>query len=837
MALAAWQTPAEAQQPPVFRPPAVPLVTHDPMLSIWSEADRLTDDATRHWTHHEQSLVSLIRIDGKPFRLMGNTPAGVPALPQVGLTVTPTRSIYEFEGEDVHVTLTFMSPLLPAYLDVLTRPVTYLTWTVRSVDGMGRAVSIYDSTSSQLCVNETKEKVVWAREAMGPLTALRVGTDTQNYLGISGDDARLDWGNAYAVAPTAQATAAIGANGDLAAKFIETGTLPARDDTRMPRAVSDAQPVLAFDFDLGSVRQAPVSRHLMIGYDEGYLIKFFRHNLRPYWRRNGAEPTNLFQAAERDYAALLGACEQFDKALVADAVRLGGPNYGNICSLAYRQCFAGHGIAADSHGQPLMFTKENTSNGDIATADVIFPGDPLLLLVSPTLAKATLVPLLTYAASDHWKFPNAPHDLGTYPVAHGTDDGGEQMPVEESGNLLILCDAISQIEGNTKFVDAWWPQLTQWIQYLEQFGLDPGEQLCTDDFMGHLAHNSNLSIKAILAFAAYGDMCRLRGDHAGAERYAKLAKDDAAHWIKANDTGNHSLLAFDKPNTWSQKYNLVWDKILKLNVFPDEVARKEVAFYKTVLQPYGLPLDSRTKITKTDWTLWSATLADNQPDFETLIAPIVKYLDATTAHSPFVDLYETNKVTSDGMHARPVIGGVFIRLLADRTLWMKWAGADHAKVGDWALLPVQPKITEVVPTSQNEPQVWRYTTDAPSENWIEPDFNDQQWQQGPAGFGNNGAHHTDWETDDIWIRRTFTMPSGSYHNLEFNVFHDEDVEIYVNGVLAGSAPGFVTSYDTLPVMPAAKALLKPGATITLAAHCHQTTGGQGIDVGIADVDE
>ena len=244
-----------------------------------------------------------------------------------------------------------------------------------------------------------------------------------------------------------------------------------------------------------------------------------------------------------------------------------------------------------------------------------------------------------------------------------------------------------------------------------------------------------------------------------------------------------------------------------------------------------------TKITKTDWTLWSATLADNQPDFETLIAPIVKYLDATTAHSPFVDLYETNKVTSDGMHARPVIGGVFIRLLADRTLWMKWAGADHAKVGDWALLPVQPKITEVVPTSQNEPQVWRYTTDAPSENWIEPDFNDQQWQQGPAGFGNNGAHHTDWETDDIWIRRTFTMPSGSYHNLEFNVFHDEDVEIYVKGVLAGSAPGFFTSYDTLPVTPAAKALLKPGATITLAAHCHQTTGGQGIDVGIADVDE
>lgn len=815
----------------------MPLVAHDPMLSIWSEADHLTDDNTRHWTHHEQSLVSLIRIDGKPYRLMGKTPASVPALPQTHLTVTPTRSIYDFEGGGVHVTLTFMSPLLPSDLDVLTRPVTYLTWTVRSLDVLEHTVSIYDSTSSELCVNQPNEKVEWNRQAMGPLTALRVGSDSQNYLGISGDDARLDWGYAYAAAPTSQATAAIGANETLTAKFIDSGALPATDETRMPRAVEDSQPVLAFDFDLGKVRQAPVSRHLMIGYDQVFLIKFFHRNLRPYWRRNGAQPADLFQVAERDYPALTARCEQFDKALVADAEKMGGPNYGEICALAYRQCFAGHGIAADANGQPLMFTKENTSNGDIATADVIFPADPMLLLVSPTLAKATLVPLLAYAASDHWKFPNAPHDLGTYPIAHGTDDGGEQMPVEESGNFLILCDAISQIDGNTKFVDPWWPQLTQWTKYLEQFGLDPGDQLCTDDFMGHLAHNSNLSIKAILAFAAYGDMCRLRGDTAGADRYAKLARADAEHWVKVNDTGSHSLLAFDKPNTWSQKYNLVWDKVLKLNVFPAEVAEKEVAFYKTVLQPYGLPLDSRTKLTKTDWTLWSATLASRQSEFETLIAPIVKYLDTTTARSPFVDSYETNNPGSDGMHARPVIGGVFINMLADRTVWLKWAGADRSKVGAWALLPPQPKITEVVPTAQHQMLSWHYTTQQPPDGWEKSGFDDTQWQEGPAGFGNNGSHHTDWTTDDIWIRRTFTMPAGGYHNLQFNVFHDEDVEIYVNGILAASAPGFITSYDVLPIKPAALALLKPGATITLAAHCHQTTGGQGIDVGISDVAE
>jgi hypothetical protein len=464
--------------------------------------------------------------------------------------------------------------------------------------------------------------------------------------------------------------------------------------------------------------------------------------------------------------------------------------------------------------------------------------DPIWIFLSPTLAKATLVPILSYAASSHWKFPNAPHDLGTYPIARGTDDGGEGMPVEESGNMLILCDAVAQAEGNADFVTPWWPQLTQWAKYLENYGLDPEEQLCTDDFMGHLAHNANLSVKAILGLAAYGNLCKMRGDTANAERYAQLAKVDAAHWVKVAAKNDHYRLAFDKPNTWSQKYNLVWDRILGLDVFPPSVAEKEVAYYKTVMQRYGLPLDSRTHLTKTDWSIWSATLADNQADFEAIVAPIYDYLNQTTARDPIADSYMTDDVHSGGMHARPVVGGFFVKMLTDRAVWNKWASKDTFKAIGWAPLPEPPKITMVVPAADKQPATWSYTTSEPAHGWMAQSFNDSSWKQGKSGFGTVGTPGaiigTTWKTDDIWLRREVDLPAQNYDELQAWLHHDEDAEVYINGVLAIKASGFITGYDNFPLTPRGKAALKPGKNL-IALHCHQTIGGQYIDFGLVDV--
>jgi hypothetical protein len=840
LSLALLSSAVKADEPK-YRPPAVPLVVENPFFNIWSCADNLTDDVTRHWTHRAHSLDSVIRIDGQSFRLMGNQPQDTPPLKQVNLRVLPTRTAYDFQGAGVHVTLTFTTPMLPTDVEVLSRPLTYLTWDVKAIDGKPHTVSVLFSASGELAVNSTDQKVGWGRPQANGLAVMKMGTPEQPYVIRNGDDSRIDWGYAYVAAPANESTGAIGSEKTLLQSFIDSGKLPTTDDTDQPREVRNDLPTMALVMDFGTVSNradVEATRHAMIAYDDVYAVDFFGEKLPGIWRKPDMSGEKLLEQGEAQYPQLTARCQAFDNELMADLTKVGGEDYAYMCALAYRQAIGACGTVDDRHGQPFIFPKECTSNGNMATVDVIFPMDPILLLLSPTLAKASLAPVFVYAASPRWKWPNAPHDLGEYPICFGRDDGGEAMPVEESGNMIILADAICQIDGNTKFVDAWWPQISQWAKYLEQYGLDPAEQLCTDDFKGRLAHNANLSVKAIVALAAYGDMCRIKGETSTASRYLGIAKADAKHWIEADSEGDHFKLAFNKPNTWGQNYNMVWDSILGLNVFPADVKKKQIEFFKTKMQPYGLPLDNRNMLTKSDWCMWTASMADNQADFETIINPMIGYLNATNDRTPFADGYWTDSHTrKDFFHARPVIGGVFIRMLTQPAIWKKWASMDKETVGTYAKLPPKAVVTEVVPTSQHLKINWAYTTDKPAEGWMEPDFNAGSWTTGMGGFGH-GAPHTnprsEWSSDDIYLRRQIEIPQVDKADLKFICYHDDDVEIYINGVLAAKAGGYVTNYEPLDINEQGKAALKPGKNL-LAVHCHQIRGGQYIDVGIATV--
>jgi hypothetical protein len=821
------------------------LVACDPYFSIWSPSDQLNGSDTTHWTGKPHRLVSLARIDHQVLRVMGSEPADVPAMKQTGVQVLPTRTICTFAGAGVQLTVTFFTPALPEDINILSRPVTYVSYEAMTMDGRIHNVSVYFEAAAEIAVNTPNQLVAWNTENIPGLHAVRVGSVEQPILQKRGDDLRIDWGYLYLAAPQeGKSVTAIAPAAEARRAFAKNEMADLTPDPRKQATAAEA-PVLVCSLDLPQVFIQPVSRWMILAYDDVYSIQYMKKNLRPYWRRNGWEASDLLQASARELKSLDERGRKFDAELMADMEKVGGPQYSDLCALSYRQCFAAGKFVADENSQPLSFCKENHSNGCIGTSDVFYPMAPQFLLFGPSLAKSFLVPFMNYTASPRWKFPFAPHDLGTYPHANGQVYGGgertieNQMPVEESGNLLLLMAAVAKMEGNAKFAAQYWPQLESWAHYLRSRGFDPENQLCTDDFAGHLAHNVNLSAKAICGMKAFAVLCEMRGERAAAEEFSGVAESCTARWLKEADDGDHYRLAFDRPGTWSQKYNLVWDRVLGLDLFPASALRKEMDYYKKVQNKYGLPLDNRETYTKLDWILWTATLTRDRSDFEALLGNVMTFINETPDRSPLTDWYQTKTARKVGFTARPVIGGVFMETLYHPELWQKWARRDRTKAANFAPMPTAPELKVVIPSARENKQItWRYTTEQPGPNWFETSFQDSGWKQGTAGFGTPGTPGavvgSRWTSSDIWLRRTVELPSGSAQNLRLLLHHDEDAQVYINGVLAAQVQGYTSEYDEVPLTTAGTAAIKAGSNV-IAVHCHQTGGGQYIDLGFVQV--
>ena len=657
------------------RPPAVPLIAYDPYFSVWSDADHLTDKDTVHWTGRHQPISGIARIDGKVWRFMGRDPREVPAMEQSSLKVTPTHTVYEFQAAGVKLTVAFFTPAFPTDLDILSRPVTYLTITASG--DTGHDVSVLVDVDPVIAVDTPDQPVTWGRTKAGSLTVLNVGSRDQHVLSRPGDDLRIDWGYFHLAVPDTEGAQAVASNA-APQSFVDSGTLPSSDEMDMPLMPRAGAAHLAVELPFGKTTATPITRHVLLAYTEGESIEYLGRKLRPYWQRNGQTVQVMLAQAEAELPSLEQRGIRFDQDLTADLEKAGGPAYAQLAILAYRQTLAAHGFAADVDGTPMLFPKENFSNGCISTVDVLYPSGPFFLFFNPVLLQAQLKPVLEYAALPRWKWPFAPHDLGTYPLANGQVYGGgertedDQMPVEESGNLLILVAAMERELGAWDFAREYWPQFTKWAEYLREKGLDPSNQLSTDDFAGHLAHNANLSIKAIEGLAAYAEMARGVGKPDIAAEYNRLARDMANRWEPMAKDGDHYKLAFDSPGTWSQKYNLVWDQILDFNLFPARIRETEMAFYLKHLNRFGLPLDNRKDYTKLDWSIWTATLADNPVDWNAIMDPIGRWVNEGPTRVPLTDWYDTKTGAQMAFQARSVVGGVYIKALADKSLAEKW---------------------------------------------------------------------------------------------------------------------------------------------------------------------
>ena len=679
-----------------FRAPSVPLVAHDPYFSIWSPGNNLYDCETVHWTGKNQPLHTILRVDGKAYRVMGSQPSELEPILQTSVKIFPTRTIYNFKNTKISLEMIFTTPSLVSNLEVLSRPVTYLTWNIRALDGKSHAVQLYFDCGAEVAVNTSDQTVQWSVPVVKGMQALKLGSADQPVLRKKGDDIRIDWGYAYLAIPEAQKPQLlVGERRKLFAGFISNGTLQLTEELSQPRKVSEGRVTLASAWDVGTVGSKAVTTGALLAYDDIYSVKYFDTNLQAFWKKEGASMEQLLTKAQSEFPVLAAQCEQFDNELTKDLQLTGGTKYAEMTSLVYRQCLAAHKLVADANGRPLLFSKENFSNGCMATVDVIYPASPFFFLFSPALTKAMLQPVFAYSGSARWRFPFAPHDLGTYPFATGQAYGGgekteeNQMPVEETGNMVIMTAVLAKMEGNANFAQENWPVLEKWCEYLLTKGFDPENQLCTDDFAGHLAHNINLSAKAIEALGCYSMLCEMTGRKEKAVEIRKKAESMAAEWIRQSGEGDHTLLAFDRPGTWSQKYNLVWDKLLGLNLFPREVLQKEIKYYKTKQAEFGLPLDSRQRYTKNDWITWTATMADSKEDFQSIFDPVWHFGNNTPQRVPLSDWYIVDNAYMVGFQARSVVGGFFIKMLSDKEVWNKWVKKGTNVSAPWAPLQLQ----------------------------------------------------------------------------------------------------------------------------------------------------
>jgi hypothetical protein len=226
-----------------------------------------------------------------------------------GLKCCRREPFIRLRAPALKLTLTFMTADLPEDLAVLSRPVTYLTWAVQSTDVQKHMVSVYFDASSEIAVN-TPDQPVTFQNADGPgIKAWRVGTVEQPVLQKKGDDLRIDWGYFYvAMAKNKRANSTVNSAEAARAGFIADGSLPAPADEAALQNNARNDSVIAFAVNLGTVKTKAVSCWLMLAYDDLFSIQYMKKNLRPYWRRNGWEATDLLRAAANDYPSLVKRC-------------------------------------------------------------------------------------------------------------------------------------------------------------------------------------------------------------------------------------------------------------------------------------------------------------------------------------------------------------------------------------------------------------------------------------------------------------------------------------------------------------------------------------------------
>lgn len=562
---------------------------------------------------------------------------------QKSVDVQATQTHYQFDCGDVELKLSFTAPYLLDDLETLARPVNYISYQTKALDGKDHDVSIYFEMDPHRAFRAGQTTQMYEKDGC---VLMKTGRENQK-LWVDKENDAPAWGYFY-LGTKDDVTYSQGDAAEMRACFMKDGSLKGMRKSKEKRYAAFAQK-LDVDSDF--------PQHLTAAFDGLYTMAYFGEDLRPYWNRDGKKKMeDVYDEAEREYKEVMAKCYAFDRKLMADAYLAGGKEYAELCALAYRQSVSCFQMSESPDGELLYFTPQ------VGPLDEYYPASPLFLRYNPKLVEAMLTPFFYYSESERWKKPYPVHDLGGYPIVNGQTIGGD-VPVEEAGNGLLMTAAIAKMENDASYAEKHWNTLTRWAEYLLENGTDTGDQITTDNFTGPCPHHTNLSIKGILGIAAYAQLAEMLNKKEEAAKYFGAAQEMSKEWEEAAYAGDHYRLAFDQPDSWGMKYNLVWDRLLGLNIFHERVTEKEVAYYLTKMNEFGCPLDSRHGYTKVDWSVWAGALSPDRMKFRKFVLPLYKFMNETKERVPMADFINTDQATVIDFRGRSVVGAYFIRLL------------------------------------------------------------------------------------------------------------------------------------------------------------------------------
>jgi hypothetical protein len=592
------------------------------------------------------------------------------ALQQTLLEVTATRSRFHLEGGGISLAVEFFSPVEPGDLRRQSIPMSYVVFTVRSIDGKPHDVQLYADISGEWTSGDVSQLINWTPYSDASLRAWTVQLQNQQPLTEQGQLAA--WGNVVWATPVgSNLTYQSGQDLVVRGQFVGNGTLTNSNDTNY-RAISNNWPVFAFCHDLGQVGGQAVTVPLSMGQVRTPAVSYLGQNLQPLWTSYFSSWHDMAGFFHSDYAAASKRADSLDATVKSDAHAAGGTAYAGLCAISLRQAYGGTELVAGPDGKPWAVLKEISSDGNVSTVDVVYPASPAWIYADPAYLGLLLEPLLAYAESGGWPKTFAEHDLGSsYPVAAGHNNGVEEdMPVEESGNMLIMTAAYLKKAPTAaaSFATAHYKILKQWADYLVANLPDPGFQNQTDDFAGSIAHSVNLALKGIVAVAAMAQIATAAGNSADANHYEGLAKQFIGYWVThAQDpSGKHLDLTYNGDGggntTWGTAYNAYADRLLGTGLIPASVLAEQAAWYQTVRNQFGLPLQVPHSYAKSDWEMFTAAWLSDYPIKQQLIDAVYAYANTTPSRVPFSDLYDTISDNQAGFQARPVQGGIFALL-------------------------------------------------------------------------------------------------------------------------------------------------------------------------------